>query len=54
LEKKLNNSDNPIGRDTIGRAMQQKNACFYELSVKEELSDLINSYKKSRWNNDGK
>jgi hypothetical protein len=25
LEKgKLNNSDNPIGRDTIGRAMQQK------------------------------
>jgi hypothetical protein len=22
--------------------------------VKEELSDLINSYKKSRWNNDGK
>jgi hypothetical protein len=21
---KLNNSDNPIGRDTIGRAMQQK------------------------------
>jgi hypothetical protein len=36
---KLNNSDNPIGRDTIGRAMQQKiMLCFYELSSKEELS----------------
>jgi hypothetical protein len=54
LEKgKLNNSDNPIGRDTIGKLCSKDNAC-YELSVKEELSDLINSYKKSRWNNDGK
>jgi hypothetical protein len=26
--------------------MQQDNACFYELSSKRELSDLINSYKK--------
>jgi hypothetical protein len=41
---KLNNSDNPIGRDTIGRAMQQKdNACFYELPV--ESPDLINTRK---------
>jgi hypothetical protein len=39
LEKgKLNNSDNPIGRDTIGRAMQQRdNACFYELSSKRRV-----------------
>jgi hypothetical protein len=52
---KLNNSDNPIGRDTIGRAMQQKiMLASMNSPVKEELSDLINSYKKSRWNNDGK
>jgi hypothetical protein len=40
LEKgKLNNSDNPIGRDTIGRAMQQKiMLASMNSPVKEELS----------------
>jgi hypothetical protein len=36
---KLNNSDNPIGRDTIGRAMQQKiMLASMNSSKKEELS----------------
>jgi hypothetical protein len=36
---KLNNSDNPIGRDTIGRAMQQKiMLASMNSPVKEELS----------------
>jgi hypothetical protein len=55
LEKVTNNSDNPIGRDTI-RAMQQKIMLVSMNSPvkKKSYPDLINSYKKSRWNNDGK
>jgi hypothetical protein len=38
-KNKLNNSDNPIGRDTIGRAMQQKiMLASMNSPVKEELS----------------
>jgi hypothetical protein len=50
LEKKgkLNNSDNPIGRDTVGYAAKD-NACFYELSSKkEELSDHQLAKEKQR------
>jgi hypothetical protein len=46
---KLNNSDNPIGRDTIGRAMQQKiMLASMNSPVKKSYPDLINSYKKKQ------
>jgi hypothetical protein len=43
---KLNNSDNPIGRDTIGRAMQKIMLASMNSPVKEELS-RPHQYKKA-------
>jgi hypothetical protein len=47
-KNKLNNSDNQSVEIQLGRAMQQKiMLASIDSPVKEELSDLINSYKKA-------